>query len=68
MPPKTNRLNSLLLAQHHPRNTVCVRKHAVRQTTRAAVQLATDCAGLLAQAFGAVCSPDRLRCEEEAGV
>jgi hypothetical protein len=28
MPPKMNRLNFLLLAQHHPRNTVCVRKRA----------------------------------------
>src|ERR1700751_3906961 len=45
---------SLPLAQLHPRNTVCVRKHAFRRTTRAAFRLATDCADSPAQAFGAL--------------
>ena len=29
--------SSIPLAQFHPRNTVCVRKHSVRQSVRAAV-------------------------------
>ena len=41
MPPKTNRLNSLLLAQHHPRNTVCVRK---RRSTNDASKLSSSLA------------------------